>query len=79
VYEKDQSADPVKVADPWEGHEADGADVVDEHLPEVLPLHVSELRGSQRPVERQRDHVVPPRASSYTLKHYLNILVYNFR
>jgi hypothetical protein len=43
----------MNVADPAEGDQHESDDVVDEHLPEVLPLVVSELRERQRPVERQ--------------------------
>lgn len=34
--------------------------MVDEHLPEILALHVEELADTQGPVERHGDHVVPP-------------------
>ena len=45
---------------PGEHHEEDGGVVVDEHLPEVLPLHVEELTEGERPVEGHLDHVVEP-------------------
>ena len=35
---------PEEVAGPGEGHESDGGHVMDEHLPEVLPLHVEKLK-----------------------------------
>ena len=39
-----QSSDSGEVAGPGEAHERDGCHVVDEHLPEILPLHVVELK-----------------------------------
>jgi len=47
--DEDERSDPLKVAGPGESHERDGGQVVDEHLPEVLPLHVEELSDHQRP------------------------------
>ena len=41
---QDQSSNPGEVAGPGEAHERDGGDVVDEHLPEIFPLHVVELK-----------------------------------
>lgn len=33
MYDEHEGPDPGEVAGPGEGHEADGGDVVDEHLP----------------------------------------------
>ena len=41
---QDQSSNSGEVAGPGEAHERDGRHVVDEHLPEILPLHVVELK-----------------------------------
>ena len=41
---QNQGPDPGQVAGPGEGHESDGGHVMDEHLPEVLPLHVEKLK-----------------------------------
>lgn len=38
-----------------------------EHLPEVLVHHIEELREAQRPIERQREHVIPPDVSRHRL------------
>ena len=54
------SNQPGEIAGPWEGEEGDGGDVVDEHLCEVLPLHVRPLGDGEGPVEGELDHVVPP-------------------
>ena len=43
VDDEDEAADPVGVGRPGKHEERDGGVVVDEHLPEVLPLHVKEL------------------------------------
>jgi hypothetical protein len=53
MHHEDKRANSVNVADPAEGDQHESDDVMDEHLPEVLPLVVSELRKRQRPVERQ--------------------------
>lgn len=58
----------MQVAHPAEGHQQQGDQVVHEHLPEVLPLDIDELRGSQRTVEGHRDHVVPPNVGIYGLE-----------
>ena len=42
---QDQGSDSGQVAGPGEGHERDGGHVMDEHLPEVFPLHVEKLEG----------------------------------
>lgn len=60
MQQEHEGADAVQVADPAEGEQRDGGEVVHEHLPEVLAPHVPELRQRQRPVERRADHVVPP-------------------
>ena len=54
------SNQPGEIAGPWEGEEGDGGDVVDEHLCEVLPLHVRPLGDGEGPVEGELHHVVPP-------------------
>jgi len=43
VHQNYQGAHPGEVSCPGEGDEGDGGVVVDEHLPEVLALHVKEL------------------------------------
>ena len=57
----------MEVANPREGHEADRANMVNEHLPKVLPFDIPELRRCQRPVKRQRDHIIPPSRFSNAL------------
>ena len=57
---EDQGPDPHKVGGPAEHDERDGGLVVDEHLPEVLPLHIKELAEGQGPVEGHLHHVVEP-------------------
>ena len=51
---------PGEVSGPGEHHEEDGGVVMDEHLPEVLPLHVEELADGEGPVEGELQHVVAP-------------------
>ena len=58
--DKDEGANPGEVAGPAEGHQGNGGDVVDKHLPEVLTLHIIKLRKAQGPVETQLYHVVHP-------------------
>lgn len=41
--------------------------MVDEHLPEVFPLHVEELADAEGPVEGHGDHVVPPDIAAHRL------------
>ncbi len=50
VNDEDERADPGEVAGPGEAHEGNGGQVMNEHLPEVLPLHVEKLGDHQRPV-----------------------------
>ena len=72
VYDHDERSHSGEVAGPWEAEEWDGGQVVDEHLPKVFSLHVSELRDCQGPVERQLQHVVPPHV---TLNDMVRIIV----
>ena len=67
VNDEHKGPDSGEVARPAESHERDGGHVMDEHLPEVLPLHVEELRNAERPVEAQLDHVVPPDVTGDTM------------
>lgn len=60
MHNQDQTADPIEIAGPAEAHQRDGGNVMHKHLPKVLASHVEELAHAQRPVERQRNHVVPP-------------------
>ena len=55
-----RSLTPGEVACPGEGEEGDGCDVVDKHFHKILPLHISELRNGEGPVEGELYHVVPP-------------------
>ena len=41
---QNEGPDPGQVAGPGQGHESDGGHVMDEHLPEVFPLHVEKLK-----------------------------------
>ena len=63
---------PGEVSGPGEHHEEDGGVVMDEHLPEVLPLHVEELTEGERPVESHLYHVVEPDVSG----HFVVRIVY---
>ena len=72
MYDHDERSHSGEVAGPWEAEEWDGGQVVDEHLPKVFSLHVSELRDCQGPVERQLQHVVPPHV---TLNDMVRIIV----
>ena len=47
----DQGAYPGEVGSPGEHDQADGGVVVEEHLPEIFPLHIKELTEGQGPVE----------------------------
>ena len=47
----DQGAYSGEVGCPGEHDQADGGVVVEEHLPEIFPLHIKELTEGQRPVE----------------------------
>ena len=58
--EDDEGANPVHLSGPAEGEESQGGQVVDEHLGEVFPLHVRELREEEGPVESHLYHVVAP-------------------
>lgn len=60
VHDHDEGPHPHEVGRPGEHDEGDGGLVVDEHLPEVFPLHIEELAEAQGPVERQLQHVVKP-------------------
>lgn len=60
VNQQNQRPDAMQIANPTERNQHQGEDVMDEHLPKVLPLVVDELREGQRPVESHGDHVVPP-------------------
>ena len=44
VDAQNEGSDPGQVAGPGQGHESDGGHVMDEHLPEVFPLHVEKLK-----------------------------------
>ena len=48
------------MSSPAEHYQSNGGLVVDEHLPEVLPLDIKELAEAERPVECQLQHVVQP-------------------
>lgn len=60
VEQQDQCANSIQIADPAERQQGDRRNMVDKHLPKVLVADVPELGYGQRPVERRRDHVVPP-------------------
>ena len=51
VEDHDKGPDPGEVAAPGEHHQQDGRVMMEEHLPEVLPLHVKELTDGEGPVE----------------------------
>ena len=51
VDDHDECPHPDEVSRPGEHDEGDGGHVVEEHLPEVLPLNVKELAEAQGPVE----------------------------
>lgn len=73
MYDQNQAAHPGHIADPWETHEEYSGYMMDEHLPEILVLHVHELGHGQGPVEAQADHVVPPYAGGNTLKRKIQV------
>lgn len=50
----------MQVAHPAERQQQQCDQVMDEHLPKVLAFDVEKLGDRERPVEGQRDHVVPP-------------------
>ena len=60
VDDHHQGSYPGEVGSPGEHDQADGGVVMDEHLPEILPLDIKELADGQGPVEGQFQHVVPP-------------------
>ena len=65
VDDEDEGSDPDKVSGPAEPYQRDGGLVVDEHLPEIFPLHVEELTEGERPVESHLYHVVEPDISGH--------------
>lgn len=67
VYDEDQRPDSDEVARPREDQKEDGNDVVDEHFPKVLPLNILEDGEEERPIEAERQHVVPPNVIRHSL------------
>ena len=63
VDDEDESSYSDKVSCPAEHDEGDGGLVVNEHLPEVLPLDIKELAEGKRPVESHLHHVIKPNVS----------------
>ena len=66
--DEDECSHPDEVRGPGEHDEGDGGLVVDEHLPEVLPLDIEELTEGQGPVEGHLQHVVQPNIKWYLQK-----------
>ena len=62
---------PDKVSCPTKHNESYGGLVMDEHLPEVLPLDIKELAEAEWPVESQLQHVVEPQIKR-DLQYYIN-------
>ncbi len=60
MNDQHQGTHTGEVADPREGQQSDGGQVVHKHFPEIFALHVEKLGDAQGPVEAQLDHVVPP-------------------
>ena len=73
VHDHHEGPHPHEVGRPGEHDQGDGGLVVDEHLPEVFPLHIEELAEAQGPVERQLQHVVKPH-----IHRNLNVYLYHF-
>ena len=51
VHHEDKGAHPVHLVAPTESEKSKGGNVVDEHLPKVFPLHISELGDQEGPVK----------------------------
>lgn len=67
MHDQDKTAYAEDVDDPRETHQEYRCDMVDEHLPEVLPFHIKELADAEGPVEGHGDHVVPPDVTAHRL------------
>jgi hypothetical protein len=75
VSEKHQCSNAMKIAHPWESQKAYGSYVMYEHLPEIFPLYIKELRYCQWPIEFQWDHVIPPAVRSDALVQIQKVIL----
>ena len=57
---ENKGAHAMHLVAPAESEKGKGGEMVDEHLPEVFPLHVGELGDKEGPVKSHLKHVVPP-------------------
>ena len=57
---ENKGAHAMHLVAPAESEKGKGGEMVDEHLPEVFPLHVGELGDQEGPVKSHLEHVVPP-------------------
>ena len=67
---ENKGAHAMHLVAPAESEKGKGGEMVDEHLPEVFPLHVGELGDKEGPVKSHLEHVVPPNGWVCEKKNY---------
>jgi len=76
VHQDHKGANPGEMGGPGEGDEENCGVVMNEHLPEVLPLHVKELADREGPIEGEFNHVVDSDIWLYLECHLIAPLAY---
>lgn len=69
MNDQNESSYPSEVTHPRETQQRNCCQMMDKHLPEILPLRVKSLCDKQAPVECSSKNIVPPHIIWNTLQY----------